>query len=163
MLTKHKVEILLALGASVLVAKQDSIHTSLSALRGVCLRSNKVNLHVGPGLNYPVDWVLTLRHMPVHVVAESGAWRRIQLIDGTRGWVHKSTLCVRKMAQLKRQVFLYASPSEQAKRMAKMGAFAVVSLVKRKGAWMKVQATTPDGDMTVGWLQEEALWGLTEP
>lgn len=163
MLMKRKLVVLLALGTSVAVARPDPCHTSISALRIACLRSNKVNLHVGPGLNYPVDWVLTVRHMPVQVLAESGPWRRIQLIDGTRGWVHKSTLCIRKTAQLRQTAFLYTSPSDRARKIARVGSLAVVTLVKRKGVWLKVQATTPDGDMTVGWLEENKLWGLREP
>ena len=60
--------------------------------RFASLRSNEVNLRTGPGTNYPVDWVLTRRAMPVEVLAEFDIWRKIRDWQGTVGWVHQSML-----------------------------------------------------------------------
>src|ERR1700739_935909 len=38
--------------------------------RFVSLRSDLVNLRVGPGENYPIEWVLTRKEMPVEIVRE---------------------------------------------------------------------------------------------
>lgn len=135
-------------------------HPSLETFRIACLRSSRANLHVGPGLQYPVDWILTLRHMPVWIVAEHGPWRRVQLCDGTRGWLHKSNLCVKKTAQVKQKSFLLDAPSPHAKKVAKIGEYAIVSLVKRKDGWLKVLVKSSDGDKIIGWIPEDRLWGL---
>src|SRR5260221_11222257 len=44
--------------------------------RFASLRSNEGNLRTGPGTNYPVDWVLTRRAMPVPVLAGVDIWRK---------------------------------------------------------------------------------------
>lgn len=131
-----------------------------SALRSACLRSGKVNLHVGPGLNYPVDWVLTLKHMPVLILSDFGAWRRIKLYDGTVGWVHKSLLCGKKTAMTKRSVLLMSGASDTSRPLAKMGKLVVVYVVKRSGEWIKVLVNTPEQDKLVGWVPEKELWGI---
>ena len=39
--------------------------------RFVSLRSDQVNLRVGPGENYPIQWVLTRKEMPVEIIKNS--------------------------------------------------------------------------------------------
>ena len=60
--------------------------------RYVSLRSDEVNIRTGPGVQYPIEWVFTRRHMPVEVVEQFEHWRKIRDIEGTTGWVHQSML-----------------------------------------------------------------------
>src|SRR6476469_4873338 len=46
--------------------------------RFVSLRSDQVNLRVGPGENYPIEWVLTRKEMPVEIIREFEHWRMIR-------------------------------------------------------------------------------------
>src|SRR5262245_62193406 len=57
--------------------------------RFVSLRSDQVNLRVGPGENYPIQWVLTHKEMPVEIIREFEHWRMIRDWQGTEGWVHE--------------------------------------------------------------------------
>ena len=57
--------------------------------RFVSLRSDQVNLRVGPGENYPIEWVLTRKEMPVEIIKEFENWRMIRDWQGTEGWVHE--------------------------------------------------------------------------
>src|SRR6201993_5661475 len=57
--------------------------------RFVSLRSDQVNLRVGPGENYPIQWVLTRKEMPVEIIREFEHWRMIRDWQGTEGWVHE--------------------------------------------------------------------------
>src|SRR5258708_28049028 len=66
--------------------------------RYLSLRSDEVNLRTGPGVRYPVDWVLQRRNMPVEVLAEFENWRKIRDWQGTEGWVHQSMLSGRRYA-----------------------------------------------------------------
>src|SRR4051812_46096299 len=68
--------------------------------RYLSLRSDEVNLRTGPGVRYPVDWVLQRRHMPVEVLAEFENWRKIRDWQGTEGWVHQSMLSGRRYAMV---------------------------------------------------------------
>ncbi|MDR1597850.1 MAG: hypothetical protein LBR89_02845 [Holosporales bacterium] len=129
--------------------------------RIACLKSSKANLHVGPGLEYPVDWVLTLKHMPVIIISEFGQWRRIKLFDETIGWVHKSLLSTKLTAMIKQETNLRTSKSERANKIAVLGKHVVVSVLKRNGAWTRVVVTTPCGDKVTGWVGSHELWGNT--
>src|SRR5215475_11966413 len=60
--------------------------------RFVSLRSDQINLRVGPGENYPIEWVLTRKEMPVEIVKEFENWRMIRDWQGTEGWVHERML-----------------------------------------------------------------------
>ena len=66
--------------------------TSLPIPRFVSLHSSKVNVRTGPGVRYPVEWVLLRRGIPVEVLAEFENWRKIRDWQGTEGWVHQSML-----------------------------------------------------------------------
>lgn len=142
------------------LAKKNIFPLPQESERIACLRSSKANLHVGPGLQYPVDWILVLKHMPVIIISEFGQWRRIKLCDGTVGWIHKSLLCSKKTALLRRQAFMFSTPSEHSKKIAKIGRDSVVETIKQKENWIKVLVTTEDGDKLVGWILELELWGL---
>src|SRR5258708_4490879 len=79
-----------ALVASLLLAMAGhAADKNLPVPRFVTLRSDKVNLRVGPSEQYPIDWVFTRKNLPVEIVAEYGTWRKIRDIDGTEGWVHE--------------------------------------------------------------------------
>ena len=69
--------------------------------RFVSLRSDQVNLRVGPGENYPIEWVLTRKEMPVEIVKEFENWRMIRDWQGTEGWVHERMLTGKRAVVIK--------------------------------------------------------------
>src|ERR1700724_97330 len=69
--------------------------------RFVSLRSDQVNLRVGPGENYPIEWVLTRKEMPVEIVKEFENWRMIRDWQGTEGWVHERMLTGKRAVVVK--------------------------------------------------------------
>jgi SH3-like domain-containing protein len=123
------------------------------------LKSSKVNLHVGPGIHYPIDWVLTLKHMPVIIVSEFGQWRRVKICDGTIGWIHKSLLSCKKKAILLNDAVLFSSDSEGSKKLAQIGKNVVVEIIKRKDIWTKIIVETDDKDKFTGYVKTRSLWG----
>ena len=60
--------------------------------RFVSLKSNEVNLRVGPSFNYPIKIKYIQKNLPVEIVDEYDIWRQIHDIDGNVGWIHKSLL-----------------------------------------------------------------------
>jgi SH3-like domain-containing protein len=123
-----------------------------------CLRHSKVNVHVGPGLQYPVDWVLQYKDMPLVIVREFGQWRRVKLFDGTSGWIHKSLLSSKKTFIMKNEAYLFSTPTELSLKIAKISPNVVVLFVKEKGQWFKVFINTKDGDKLVGWIKASNVW-----
>ena len=51
------------------------------------LRADEVNMRVGPGSDYKIDWVYRRAGLPVKVVRLVEGWRLVEDPDGTRGWI----------------------------------------------------------------------------
>ncbi len=66
--------------------------TGLPLPRFSALASNQVNLRVGPGLRFPVEWRYQRADLPVMILREHDEWRRVRDPDGTEGWLAGSTL-----------------------------------------------------------------------
>src|SRR3989338_5933265 len=67
-----------------------------SVPRFVSLKPSEVNARVGPGPNYPIEWVYLKAGLPVEVIVEFDTWRKIRDIDRAEGWVHQSMLCSKR-------------------------------------------------------------------
>ena len=65
-------------GVAVHVAGSALAADSLPVPRFASLRSDKINLRAGPGLEFPVQWVYQRKHMPVEVIGEYDVWRKIR-------------------------------------------------------------------------------------
>ena len=66
-------------------ASKISKKTGLPLPRFVSLKSNKVNLRRGPGLDYKIDWVYKRKHLPLMIVSEFGHWRQVIDFEGYSG------------------------------------------------------------------------------
>jgi len=60
--------------------------------RFVSLKSGRVNARIGPGVNYPVDWLYLKPGLPVEITQEFENWRRVRDSDGSEGWINQSLL-----------------------------------------------------------------------
>src|SRR6201985_607584 len=91
-----------ALGASVssgFTAKDSALTTSgLPVPRYVSLKSDHVNVRVGPTKDNDVAWVYTRAGLPVEITAEFENWRRVRDSEGAEGWVYHSLLSGRRTA-----------------------------------------------------------------
>ena len=52
--------------------------TNLEMPRFVSLKSNDVNLRVGPSVNYPIELKYTQNNLPVEIIDEFDVWRKIK-------------------------------------------------------------------------------------
>ena len=51
------------------------------------IRSDEVNMRVGPGEDYKILWVFHRRHLPLKVLRMKEGWRFVQDPGGAQGWV----------------------------------------------------------------------------
>ena len=72
-------------------AKTGSV-TGLEIPRFVSLKSNEVNLRVGPSKNYPIELIYITKNLPVEIIDEFDTWRKIKDHNRTIGWLHKSLI-----------------------------------------------------------------------
>lgn len=48
---------------------------------------DKVNMRVGPGTSYRIEWVYTREDLPVKVLRREEGWRLVEDPDGAKGWM----------------------------------------------------------------------------
>ena len=142
--------LLLALGGPVLAANED-----LPLPRFASLRSGEVNLRTGPGTNYPVDWVLTRRAMPVEVLAEFDIWRKIRDWQGTVGWVHQSMLTGNRTALIVTSPRLLRSEPGSGRAVARLETGVIAKLLECNGSWCRLEA-----EGYRGWLKRDEFFGV---
>ena len=78
--------------ASTNLFAEKGLVTNFEMPRFVSLKSNDVNLRVGPSINYPIKLKYTKTNLPVEIVDEFDVWRKIIDHENNTGWIHKSLL-----------------------------------------------------------------------
>lgn len=130
--------------------------TGLPLPRFVTLRADEVNLRIGPGIRYPIDWVYRRAGLPVEIIDEFDTWRRIRDWQGTEGWVHQSMVQGQRgiLVTGKRRT-LRRHPASDAPGVALIDAGVVGVLESCGPEWCEVSL----GGYS-GWLQRDAFYGL---
>jgi SH3-like domain-containing protein len=134
--------------------------TGLPLPRFAALRSDDVNLRIGPGTRYPIEWVYKRRELPVEIEREFEVWRLVQDPEGAKGWVHQATLTGRRsFVVVGAERTLRERPADDAYPVARLkpGVVGRILHCDAGSAWCRVQA----GDYR-GWLKRSEFWGTLE-
>ena len=75
-----------------LLAKQIGDVTGLAIPRFVSLKSDEVNLRIGPSINYPIVIKYVKQNIPVEIIEEHDVWRKVKDFNKNIGWIHKSLI-----------------------------------------------------------------------
>jgi SH3-like domain-containing protein len=125
------------------------------------LAFNKANMRVGPGTQYPIDWVYVKKGLPLEVLRDYGPWRQVRDRDGVTGWMHRRLLSARRMviitgaARVTRA--LRRQPATSAPVVLRAEAGVLGHLVKCAGDWCAVEIAERRG-----WLPRNQLWGADD-
>ncbi len=134
-------------------------NTGLHLPRYASLKSDDVNMRVGPAERYPVIWTYKRRELPVRIEREFDIWRLVEDMDGVRGWVHQATLTGRRTfvvtGTADRTVRADASATADAVAVLKPGVVGRIKSCEAGKDWCQVQV----GDYR-GWLQRSDVWGV---
>jgi len=124
--------------------------------RYASLRSDEVNLRTGPGVRYPVEWVLQRRHMPVEILAEFENWRKVRDWQGTEGWVHQSMLSGRRFAIITGEIrALHRQADPNSPAVARLEPGVVAQVMECKDQWCRL-----DVNGFKGWATRSEFWGV---
>jgi SH3-like domain-containing protein len=124
--------------------------------RYVSLKSDEVNVRTGPGVQYPIEWVFTRRHLPVEVIEQYEYWRKVRDVEGTTGWVHNSTLTGKRYALVTGEVrTLRRKPELSAPEAARLEPGVIGQILECEGAFCRLEA----GGVK-GWLARTEFWGV---
>ncbi|TAN79708.1 MAG: hypothetical protein EPN20_00285 [Magnetospirillum sp.] len=126
--------------------------------RFVSLRSDEVNLRTGPGQRYPIDWIYARKDLPVEVIAEFEAWRKIRDWQGTEGWVHQSMLSGRRMMVViggRRQLRGADGDSADTVAVVEPGVLGRLLQCPRNRDYCRVEV-----GQVQGWFKRDEIWGV---
>lgn len=130
--------------------------------RFVTLKSGRVNLRIGPGRNYPVDWMYLKAGLPVEVIQEFDNWRRVRDSEGTEGWINQSLLSGKRSGLAApwfkgkdTTIPMRAEPSETARLVASIEPGAMGSIEGCGGGWCEMRF-----DGYKGWVPQGLIWGV---
>ncbi len=133
-------------------------NTGLHLPRYASLKSDDINMRVGPAERYPVIWTYKRRELPVRIEREFDIWRLVEDMDGVKGWVHQATLTGRRTFVITgtedRTVRSEASETADAVAVLKPGVVGRIRSCEAGKPWCQVQV----GEYR-GWLQRSDFWG----
>lgn len=129
--------------------------------RFVSLKSGRVNLRVGPGVGYAVDWMYLKSGLPMEIIQEYDNWRRVRDSEGAEGWINQSLLSGRRTgiaAPWQRgkeaMIPMRASPERSAPEIAQLEPGVVGTILACDGEWCEFQTRNLQG-----WVQQTQVWG----
>jgi len=133
--------------------------TGLEIPRFVSLKSNDVNIRVGPSINYPIELKYVTQNLPLEIIDEFDVWRKSRDQEGNIGWVHKSLIkgdrYIITGSKINAETDLFLRPSGQI-----VGVIKKNNILKLKSCnlkWCKVSKGS-----VKGWVLKENIWGIYE-
>lgn len=134
--------------------------------RFVSLKSERVNMRVGPGKDYAVSWMYLKSGLPFEIIQEYDNWRRVRDSEGTMGWIHGSLLSGDRTVittpwragTSDETINVYESPKSGAKEVAFVEPGVLANVQKCDGVWCELEILN-DGKKIHGFTDQADLWG----
>jgi SH3-like domain-containing protein len=138
---------------------------SLKQRTFVSVKSDSVSLRQGPGPEHPTVWLLQRLGLPVEVLEEQGAWRKVRDANNATGWVPASLLSRRRtalilpwevkdgQAQLP-SATLREDDRESARAIVQVEAGVLANILGCGGGWCRVSV-----GKYRGYIEQTKLWG----
>lgn len=124
------------------------------------IRASEVNMRVGPGEDYRINWVYRRPHLPVKVLRTMEGWRLVQDPDGTRGWMLARFLSRERggIVRGKDLAEMRDKGGEEARVLWRLQPGVVGKLGDCKEAWCRVEVAGH-----IGFVRQDRVWGAGEP
>jgi len=132
--------------------------------RFVSLKASKVNMRVGPGLDYAIAWRYTRAGVPMEIIQEYDNWRKVRDAEGAEGWINQALLSgertaiaapwMRDRPEAEAYILVYGEKDARSPVLAKLAPGVVVRIQGCDGTWCE---SSVDG--ITGWVSQQELWG----
>ena len=124
----------------------------------VTLKKDLAYMRVGPGREYPLDWVYVRQNLPLKVISEFDVWRKVVDHEGTTGWLHSSLLSLERYGLVtKAEIKLHASAEESSDVVAIAGRNVLLEVQYCDGQWCRLA-----GKEVRGWTERQNFWGVLD-
>ncbi len=124
------------------------------------IRSDEVNLRVGPGEEYRIAWVYHRKLLPLKVLRTMEGWRLVQDPDGARGWMMARFLSRERggFVQGKGPAIMRAEPDDSARLLWRVAPGVSGHLGDCASGWCRF-----DIGGRSGFMRQDRIWGAGEP
>lgn len=131
--------------------------------RFVSLKSRRVNIRIGPSVDYAVSWMYTKEGLPMEIIQEYENWRRVRDAEGTEGWVNQALLSGDRTAIAApwmrgkgKDIFVNMRREAQTSSsvVAKLEPGVIIKIKECTGDWCRAQAGGAEG-----WVSQGEIWG----
>ena len=118
------------------------------------LKNSKVNVRMGPGLDYPVKFIYKKKYLPVKIIDKKENFRKVIDHKKNSGWIHISQLKkVNSVIVLSNRI-LFKKPSFNSRPIANIDSGRLLVLKKCKKDWCEVSSQNYKG-----WINMDNVWG----
>lgn len=141
-----------------LTAQANDLDQKKEILRYASLRSDTVNMRVGPSDDYPINWIYKQRGWPVAIISEYDNWRMVRDADGIEGWIFSTLLSTTRTAVVTRKTcILRQEASDGSAPRAKLMKGLIVNIQKCESGWCRINVSGHEG-----YVKTANIWGATE-
>ena len=144
--------------------------------RFVSLKSKRVNMRIGPGRDYQVQWLYIRKSLPMEIIQEFGNWRKVRDPNGVEGWILHSLLSGERAAiitpwdmskngslvqkSLLPTINMYGSNSKEAEIIARLESGSLAKIKNCQNDWCRLLIAVDKNTQISGYVPQTMLWGV---
>ena len=118
------------------------------------LKNSKVNVRIGPSLDYPVKFIYKKKYLPVKVIDKKENFRKVIDHKKNSGWIHISQLKKINSVIVLSNRILFKKPTFNSKPIANIESGKLFVLENCKKDWCEVSSQNYSG-----WISMNDVWG----
>ncbi len=124
--------------------------------RYASLKSDNVYVRTGPSMDYPIKWIYKKEGLPVEIIQEFDAWRKIKDPAGDIGWAHKILLSGKKTALITAgEPATVYDDKDMEKPIVKFEKGVIVNVDECQKLMCRVHFAPYQG-----WIEKKYIWGV---
>ena len=120
---------------------------------------SKANLRAGPGKHYPINWTLNLQNMPVKMLEKGSVYSKVELYDGTIGWVWNATISEKKSIIVLKDSYIF---DRNKNNIAFVKKNVLLEKVKCNELVFNEKSCKIKIKNFKGYISEKNIWGITK-
>ncbi len=118
------------------------------------LKNSKVNVRMGPGMDYPIKFIYKKKYLPVKIIDKKDNFQKIIDHKKNSGWIHWTQLKKINSLLVLSDRILFKKPTYNSKPLANIKSGRLFVIEKCKKNWCEVSSQSYSG-----WITTENVWG----